>query len=196
LAIGSSPGCDTSSPPGSTTLHIGPWTLFRAFSGIALSGFGGTLPWAHRELVERRRWLTDREFVETLGLGQVLPGPNICNLAVMIGQHFAGYPGAAAALAGLLLTPFMCMIALGVLYRRFGSFQVAQAALSGMSAVVAGLVLATGLKMTRGLPRQWRVWTFGALAFVGVGLFRWPLLAVVLVLAPVAAAAAWRDQPS
>ena len=190
------PGRDTSSLPGSATSDIGPLTLFRAFSGIALSGFGGTLPWAHRELVERRRWLTDREFVETLGLGQVLPGPNICNLAVMIGQHFAGYRGAAAALAGLLVTPFMCMIALGVLYQRFGSLHLAQAALSGMSAVVARLVLATGLKMTRGLPRQWRVWTFGALAFVGVGVLRWPLLVVVLVLGPAAAGAAWRDQPS
>jgi chromate transporter len=180
----------------STTPDIKPLTLFTTFSGIALSGFGGTLPWAHRVLVERRRWLTDREFVETLGLGQLLPGPNICNLAVLIGQHFAGYPGAAAALAGLLVTPFVCMIAFGVLYQRFGSIHFAQAALSGMSAVVAGLVLATGLKMTRGLPRQWRVWTFGALAFVGVGLLRWPLLVVVLVLAPVAAGAAWRDEPS
>jgi chromate transporter len=140
--------------------------------------------------------LTEREFVETLGLGQVLPGPNICNLAVMIGQHFAGYAGAFAALAGLLATPFLCMIALGVAYQRFGSLHLVQAALSGMSAVVAGLVLATGLKMTKGLPRRWRVWTFGVLAFAGVGLLRWPLLAVVLVLAPVATGVAWRDQPS
>ncbi|PWT86700.1 MAG: chromate transporter [Blastocatellia bacterium] len=175
---------------------IGPFTLFRVFSGIALSGFGGTLPWAHRELVERRAWLTEREFVETLGLGQLLPGPNICNLAVIVGLRFAGYAGAGAALAGLLTSPFVCMIALGMVYQRFGSFPVAQAALRGMSAVAAGLVLAIGLKMTRGLPRHWRVWLFGALAFFPVGLLRWPLLAVVLVLAPIAIGAAWRDRAS
>jgi chromate transporter len=180
----------------STKADIGPFTLFRVFSGIALSGFGGTLPWAHRELVEHRRWLSEREFVETLGLGQLLPGPNICNLAVMVGLRFAGYAGAAAALTGLLASPFLCMIALGAVYQRFGSLPFAQAALRGMSAVAAGLVLAIGLKMTRGLRRHWRVWMFGALAFFAVGVLRWPLLAVALVLAPLAVAAAWWDPTS
>jgi chromate transporter len=88
------------------------------------------------------------------------------------------------------------MIALGAVYQRFGSLPFAQAALRGMSAVAAGLVLAIGLKMTGGLQRHWRVWLFGALAFFAVGVLRWPLLAVVLVLAPLAIAAAWRDPPS
>lgn len=173
---------------------IGPFVLFRVFSGISLSGFGGTLPWAHRELVERRRWLTEREFVETLGLGQVLPGPNICNIAVMIGQRFAGYAGAATALAGLLASPFVCMIVVGLLYERYGTMRLAQAALSGMSAVAAGLVLATALKMTAGLPRHWRPWLLGVAAFVSVGVLRWPMLRVLAVLAPLGIIAAWRDK--
>jgi chromate transporter len=88
----------------------------------------------------------------------------------------------------------MCMIGLGLAYHWFGVVPLARGALSGMSAVAAGLVLATGLKMTTGLQRHWRGWMFGVLAFVGVGILRWPLLGVVLVLSPLAVAAAWWDE--
>jgi len=173
---------------------IGPLELFIAFSQLALSGFGGVLPWAHRTLVERKGWLTQREFVDTLALGQLLPGPNIGNMAVMIGYRFAGYPGAMAAIGGLVGGPFLLMVAAGMLYSSYGALPLVQQALSGMSAVAAGLVLATGLKMTGGLKRHWRPWLFIALALAGVGALRWPLLAVVGALAPFAIAAAWRDE--
>ena len=169
-----------------------PLELFLAFSQLALSGFGGVLPWAHRTLVEQKGWLTQREFVETLALGQLLPGPNIGNMAVMIGYRFAGYPGRRRPF-GLVGGPFLIMITLGLLYRSYGTLPLVQHALSGMSAVAAGLVLATGLKMAGSLKRHWRPWLFTALALAGVGALRWPLLAVVGALAPFAIAAAWRD---
>ena len=180
--------------PGPDARKVNPLDLFLAFSQLALSGFGGVLPWAHRTLVENKRWLTQREFVETLALGQLLPGPNIGNMAVMIGYRFAGYAGAAAAIGGLVGGPFLIMLVLGLLYRSYGALPLVQHALSGMSAVAAGLVLATGLKMSGSLKRRWRHWLFLALAIAGVGVLRWPLLAVVGALAPFAIAAAWRDQ--
>jgi chromate transporter len=170
---------------------ISPLDLFLAFSQLALSGFGGVLPWAHRTLVERKGWLTQREFVDTLALGQLLPGPNIGNMAVMIGFRFAGHTGAAAAFAGLVSGPFLLMIAAGMLYTHYGALPLVQQALSGMSSVAAGLVLATGIKMTATLKRHWRPWLFVVLALAGVGALRWPLLAVVGGLAPFAIAAAW-----
>ncbi len=78
------PIADTGAP------KIGPLDLFLAFSQLVMSGFGGVLPWAHRTLVEGKGWLTQREFVDALALGQSLPGPNIGNMAVMIGYRFAG----------------------------------------------------------------------------------------------------------
>jgi chromate transporter len=174
--------------------RIDPLSLFLAFNGIAVTGFGGTLPWAYRALVERKRWLTEREFMEALALGQLLPGPNICNVAVMVGYRFSGHAGAAAALAGLVATPFLCMVALGALYARYGALPLAQHALAGMSAAAAGLVLATGLKMLRTMPRRWRPIAFGVLAFGCVGVLRLPLLAVLLVLAPTAIAIAWKER--
>lgn len=182
------------STPDSDAPKIGPLELFLAFSQLAMSGFGGVLPWAHRTLVERKGWLTQREFVDTLALGQLLPGPNIGNMAVIIGYRFAGYTGAAAAFTGLVAGPFLLMIAAGFLYQNYGALPLVQQALSGMSAVAAGLVFATGLKMTGSLKRHWRPWLFTALALAGVGALRWPLLAVVGALAPFAIAAAWREQ--
>jgi chromate transporter len=175
-------------------LKISPLELFLAFSQLALSGFGGVLPWAHRTLVERKGWLTQREFVEALALGQLLPGPNIGNMAVIIGYRFCGGAGAAAAFIGLVSGPFVIMIAAGMLYQAYGTLPMVQQALSGMSSVAAGLVLATAFKMTGTLKRQWRPWLFAALAFAGVGALRWPLLAVVGGLAPFAIAAAWRER--
>ena len=79
-----------------------PRALFMAFNALALQGFGGVLPVAQRELVERRNWLTKDEFVEMLAISQVLPGPNVVNLALMFGDRAFGWRGAMAALGGML----------------------------------------------------------------------------------------------
>ena len=72
-----------------------PLELLLAFNRLALQGFGGVLPVAQRELVERRRWLTRQEFVQLLSLGQVLPGPNIVNMALIFGDRHFGWRGGA-----------------------------------------------------------------------------------------------------
>jgi chromate transporter len=96
-----------------------PGELFRAFTVLALQGFGGVLPVAQRELVEKRRWLTREQFVELLSIGQVLPGPNIVNLSLMVGDRFFGWRGALAAVAGMLAAPLAVVMALALLYARF-----------------------------------------------------------------------------
>ena len=168
--------------------------LFVTFSRISLSSFGGALFWARRGLVERQRWLTEREFVELLSLGQLLPGPNVLNLTVMVGYRFAGWSGAAAAVAGYLGWPCLVVIGMGVLYQHYGALPLVQQALAGMSKVAAGLLLATVIKLATVLPRRWRPWLFGTLAFIGIGIIRWPLLWVMGALAPWAVLAAWKEQ--
>jgi len=168
--------------------------LFLTFSRISLSAFGGALFWARQVLVERRRWLTEREFVELLSLGQLLPGPNVLNLAVMVGYRFAGWTGAAAAGAGFLGLPCLVVVGLGVLYQHYGALPEVQRALIGMSSVAAGLLLATVIKLAMILPRGWRPCVFGILAFIGAGFFRWPLWWVIGGLAPLAVFAELRKK--
>lgn len=179
-------------------LRIPSRTLFLAFSQMALMGFGGVLPFAYRMLVEKRQWLPDRDFSQYLAFSQILPGPTICNMSILVGWRFNGLAGAAASFAGMLFGPMVVVTLLGLVYASVASHPVVRHALAGMSAVAAGLVLATAVKMALGLlkserraPRVALAALFAALAFVGVGLLRWPLILVALGLAPVAIAAAW-----
>ena len=172
-----------------------PGELLRVFSALALQGFGGVLPIAQRELVERRQWLTQEQFVETLSIGQVLPGPNIVNMALMIGDRFFGWRGAFAALAGLLALPLMIVMTLAVLYARFAAEPLVAGALHGMGAVAAGLIVAMALKLVPTLARNplGRVaCTLALLAtLVVVGGLRWPMAYAVLGIGGAAVAAAW-----
>ena len=174
--------------------NVSRFELFLAFSRISLTSFGGAIFWARRELVERQRWLTEREFVEIFTLGQLLPGPNVLNLTVIVGHRFAGWLGAAASVAGFLGWPCLVVIGMGVLYQHYGALPQVQQALTGMSSVAAGLLLATVIKLAMVLPRHWRPWLLGVLAFIGVGVMRWPLLWVMGALAPWAIFAAWKEQ--
>jgi chromate transporter len=165
--------------------------LFVAFLQISLSGFGGAINWAHRALVEKRHWMTDEDFTETLSLCQFLPGPNIVNFAMCIGQRQHGILGSLAALSGVIVVPLVIFIALGALYTRFGQMAMVHGALSGISAVAAGFVVTVGIRLTR--PHRRRPWSavFGAASFVGMALLKQPLIYVMLALAPPSLAVAW-----
>lgn len=180
--------------PESSRPRITKLALFFAFSRITLSSFGGALYWTRRELVERLRWVTDREFVELLTIGQLLPGPNVLNLTVMVGHRLGGVTGAAASIAGYLGWPVLVVIGMGLFYQHYGNVPQVQQALAGMSKVAAGLLLATVIKLAMVLPRHWRPWLFGLLAFAAVGIMRWPLLWVLAALAPLAVFVAWREK--
>jgi len=169
--------------------------LFFAFSRLALQGFGGVLPVAQRELVERQRWLTKAEFVELLSLGQILPGPNIVNMALMFGDRHFGWRVALASLAGLLVAPLIIVLALTLLARQAaGSAEVA-GALRGMGVVAAALILSTAWKVTTTLKtnRMGLAWCalLAAATVVAVGVMRWPMAAVLAALVPPAWALAW-----
>jgi chromate transporter len=167
--------------------------LFLAFLEVGLSGFGGVLPFARRALVERRGWLTEIDFNETLALCQSIPGPNIVNMSVAVGSRFAGVRGALACVTGLVAAPVALVLVLAVLWSRFGGVGHVRGALAGLAAAAAGLVGATALKMARpvlvGAPLS--AGPVVAAAFVSVGLLRLPLPWVALTLAPLSVLIAW-----
>ncbi len=128
--------------------------LFWSFTWLALQGFGGVLAIVQRELVERRRWLTREQFVEDWAVAQVLPGPNIVNLSLMLGDRFFGLRGALVAMAGILCFPLLVVLLLATLYASVQTLPVAQGALRGMGAVAAGLITATGIKLVPALKQN------------------------------------------
>lgn len=167
--------------------------LLLGFLSVALSGFGGVMPFARREFVERRRWLDEREFAEALALCQFLPGPNIVNMSVIVGSRFRGVAGAMAAATGLVVVPLFIMMACGALYARYGDLEVLRGPLAGLAAGAAGLLVAMAAKMVIPLVRERKAspLLFALAGFVAVGLLRLPLYWVVLVLAPLSIGWAW-----
>ncbi|WP_283148179.1 chromate transporter [Silvimonas soli] len=184
---------DQSAPilPAVVSPPITPWSLFLTFAAMGLQGFGGVMPWARRILVEQRGWVDNREFTELFSLSQILPGPNICNLASILGYRWCGLRGAAAALLGLLGPSALVVLAIGVFYEHVQAHPAVAGAVRGMSSVAVGLVIATGIKMAQTQPRTWRVAALGLASLVAVGLLHWPLLWVLSVLIPLALALEW-----
>lgn len=166
--------------------------IFFAFQTCALHAFGGVLPFARRELVDTRRWLSEEEFTEILGLCQFLPGPNISNLAIAVGSRFRGIPGALMAFLGLYLMPLVIVLSVATVYAHYGTLPALQGALDGIAAAAAGLILAMALKMGRPLWRQrrWLSLGFTAATVLAVGVFSLPLLWVLPTLALVGVAVA------
>ncbi len=157
--------------------------LFLTLTALALQGFGGVLAVVQHELVERKRWLTKEEFVEEWAVAQILPGPNVANLCLMIGARHFGWRGALVALAGMLCVPTLVVLALAVLYARYGAHPLAIGALRGMGAVAAGLIIAAGLRLSGalkanplGLPL---CIILGAVSFIAVAVLRLPLIYVL-----------------
>jgi chromate transporter len=160
--------------------------LFISTTSIALQGFGGVLAIVQREMVEKRKWLTAEEFVEDWAVAQIMPGPNVVNLSLMLGDRWFGLRGALVAVTGMLALPMLVVLLLALLYAHFGTDPHVAQALRGMGAVAAGLITATGLKLIGALRKHplgpALLAAFGIATFVGIAVLRWPLAWVLLGL--------------
>ena len=153
--------------------------LFLAISAIALQGFGGVLAVVQRELVEKKQWLTTEEFVEDWAVSQIMPGPNVVNLALIIGDRYFGWRGALVALAGMLTFPLIVVMALTIGLAGIGHLPAVQGALRGMGAVSAGLIAGTGIRLVPALRSnamgKLACALIAGLVFVAIAFLRVPL---------------------
>ncbi|MGE8320249.1 MAG: chromate transporter [Comamonas sp.] len=183
-------------PPPPRRGPASPWQVFTAFTSIALQGFGGVMAIVQRELVEKRQWLTAPEFVEEWAVAQIMPGANVVNLSITLGDRYFGWRGALAALAGMLLVPMMVVIGLALLYRHWAHLPAVAGAVRGMGAVAAGLVAGTACKMMMAMGHHPLRWA-GCLAAAGATVaalawLHWPLAAVLLGIGGLSYALTWR----
>lgn len=171
------PSC---SPPGSLK------ELFWGFSMLSLQGFGGVMAVTQRELIDRRRWMPQEEFLEDWAVAQVLPGPNVANLGVIIGDRYFGTRGALVCLLGLFLFPLIIVSVLAMAFTAFEHLPMVQGALKGMGLVVVALILTTAVKLANALRNHVGGALFCVLAsvatFLAIAVFRWPLVWVLLVI--------------
>ena len=171
--------------------------LFWAFTALAMQGFGGVVAIAQRELVDKKQWLTPAQFVEDWAVAQVLPGPNVVNLSLMIGDRYFGVRGGMVALAGMLTFPMVIVLILAALFAGVSDSVAVQGALRGMGAVAAGMIVATGLKLFGALKENVLgahiCYALAAITFIAIALLRLPLIWVLLCLGGAGAWWAYRQ---
>ena len=153
---------------------------FLGFTSVGLSGFGGVLPFARRMLVDERHWMTGEEFNAQLGLCQFLPGPNVVNLAVVVGKRHQGLLGAIVAPVALLGGPLAVVLLLALIYDHYGSLPLAQGMLRGIAAVGCGLLFATAWRMGMAIKDKPAFLPFTVLVVAAIAWLRWPMPAVML----------------
>ena len=173
-----------------------PADLFWSFTWLALQGFGGVLAVVQRELVEKKGWMTNEEFMEDWAVAQILPGPNVVNLSIMIGDRYFGLRGAVAALVGMLTFPLMLVLALAMVYAEFSSHPAVGGALRGMGAVAAGLIAGMGIKLFAAITKhplgRPMCVLLAALTMVAMAGLRLPLFWILPVLGGAACVLTWR----
>jgi len=166
--------------------------LFTAFLIVSLCGVGGGggIVWARRIAVEKRRWISDREFADIVSLCQFMPGPNIVGIAVCVGARMRGAIGTLAALGGFLLIPWAVGLSLGLLCLKYAHLPVLRNILDGIAAVASGLLIATGIRLLMPYRRRPAALVFAGLAFSLIAFARLPLLVVLFGLVPISVAVA------
>lgn len=167
--------------------------LFVSFLRLGASSFGGGVSgWTHREIVERRGWLDEDNFLKTLTIAQILPGANPVNLAVYIGLKLRGWIGACVALVSMITPAFTVILLISLAYEELSAYPATHTVLRGLACVGIASTLTMGIKTARRLRRQTAPIVIAAAVFIMVGVLRWPLIPVVAVIIPVSIFAAFR----
>jgi chromate transporter len=156
------------------------WIMFKA---ALLSTTGtGNLPIVHQDLLSRG-WATDRQFAESLAIGQISPGPTGL-WVISLGYFVGGLRGAALTLLAIALPPLLVLVLVHGLYRRWGHHPATQGFVRGLGLAVAGVftIVLTGIMNTAGWNATHLSITLGALL---LGATRRVPVVVVLILAAI-----------
>ena len=126
--------------------------LVRYFLYLGAAGFGGPVAlveYMHRDLVERRGWITEDEYREGLALANLSPGPLAAQLAIYLGFVHYRFIGASLVALAFVLPSFLIVIAVGWAYLRFGGLEWMQAVFYGVGAAIIGIIAWSAYRLTR-----------------------------------------------
>jgi chromate transporter len=131
--------------------------IFWLFLHLGVTAFGGLamIEPIRRRVVDEKKWLDQREFLDGVALCQVVPGATVVQLATYIGQHRRGVRGALAGALGFILPAFVLMLTLSCLYVRYGDLSWVTSLSKGLNAVVIALLLQALWRLGRNIARHW-----------------------------------------
>jgi chromate transporter len=158
--------------------------LTRTFARIGILSFGGPaaqIALMHRELVDDRKWLTEKDYLSALSFCMLLPGPEAMQLATWAGWRLHGTLGGLIA-GGLFVLPgALVVLALSVLFAAFGDVPLMQALFLGVQAAVIAIVIEALIRVSRKALRGAEGYTIASLAFLGLFVFNLPFPGIILL---------------
>lgn len=128
--------------------------LFLSFLKIGLFTFGGgyaMIPIIEKEVIDNRKWIEQKEFLDLLTLAQSAPGPISLNTAVFVGYKLYGYRGALTALAGVVTPSFLIILTVAIFFSQIRNNPVIDAAFKGIRPIVVALMFAPALGFARSI---------------------------------------------
>lgn len=181
-----------SAAPAEPKIPVTYTAVYSVFFWIGLFSFGGGLmPWIQREIVIKRGWMRDEDFLPGVAMAQILPGVNSTNMAVYVGRHLLGVSGAAAAIIGILTGPFVIMLVAAYSYKAILGVPALHAAMAGVAAAAIGMLLRMGVLAVGTTGKGVLPIVVMISVFLAIGVMKWPLVPVVLVAVPLSVLIAW-----
>ncbi len=172
-------------PLAAAPAHVPLVELFIVFPKIGtLAIGGGGQAFLYRDIVEVKKWVSDKDYVVGLAIAQVLPGANPVNLAVYFGQKLGGGMGSIAAVFGMVVPAFCIILAAGYAYRQLQQYPATHFVLLGAAAVGISATLAMSFKISAKIERNVATIALGLATFIAVGILRFPMVWVVCVTVP------------
>ena len=171
------------------------WQLVKYMLGLGTWGFGGPVAlvgYMYRDLVEKRRWISEADYKEGMAIAQLMPGPLAAQLAIYLGYVHYRVRGATLVGIAFVLPSFLMVVALGALYQAFGGLAWMQAVFYGVGASVIGIIATSAYKLTtKNIGRDKLLWAIFAVSavttivtqseelwlFLGAGVLVWLLRA-------------------
>ncbi len=157
--------------------------LFKIFFKIGLNSFGGlaAVAYAEKELVEREKLLTKKQFLDGLALAQMLPGPVGTGVVAYCGYRLKGVPGAIVALTAFLIPAFVSMLILTILYFKFGKVSLVQSIFKGLGSIVVALIIKATFDLSKSAMTDFKEAIIAALSFIIFYFLKINLFALVFI---------------
>lgn len=161
-------------------------TIFFSFLKIGMFTFGGgyaMLPLIEQELITKRKWIEQKEFLDLLTLAQSVPGPIAVNTSVFVGYKVRGFGGAVAALLGSVLPSFVIILVIAIFFADIRHNPVVDAAFKGMRPAVVALIIGPVISLARGM--HWIMFIVIAAAALAIWWLDWSPIYILVTAAAI-----------
>ncbi|RJX24005.1 MAG: chromate transporter [Dethiobacter sp.] len=154
--------------------------LFLSIGTFTIGGGYAMIPLIRREIIDRKKWFDDQDFLDNLAIAQSLPGPLVVNFSLVTGYRLRGFKGGLFSLLGTIIPSFLIILGIAIFLWQYRGNYLVQAAFLGIRPVILALIVSAVFKLGKDVFRKYRTVIFFAAFLGGVIIFNIHPIAVIL----------------